>query len=395
MIDSADLTGGGPIEGCRRYAEAWARQGHRQDLLTLDPPGAPGLSDYPGEIFQLGPRRSRSPLARYGYSSQVVPWLRAHAREYDAVIVDGLWRYQTRAAWRALAGGPTPYFVFPHGMLDPWFRKVQPVKIWGKQLSWWWAEGPLLRDAAAVLFTTDEERIASHDAFWPYRAKAVTAGFGTADVAGDPAAQVAAFRDTVPALGSRRFLLFLSRIHQKKGCDLLIEAFATIAAENPCLDLVVAGPDQVGLAAALKAQALRLGVGGRVHFPGMLTGDAKFGAFRAAEAFALTSHQENFGIVVAEAMACGTPVLISNRVNIWREVEADGAGLVEPDTVAGAKALLGRFAAMTPENRAAMGARARACFLDRFQIDRAASNLMALIESRIASTGKRARNSPA
>jgi glycosyltransferase involved in cell wall biosynthesis len=94
-------------------------------------------------------------------------------------------------------------------------------------------------------------------------------------------------------------------------------------------------------------------------------------------------------------MACGTPVLISNRVNIWREVEADGAGLVEPDTVAGAKALLGRFAAMPPENRAAMGTRARACFLGRFQVDRAASNLMALIESQIASTGKTARNSPA
>jgi glycosyltransferase involved in cell wall biosynthesis len=395
FMASIDLAGGGPIEACRRFGEAWARQGHRQDIVTLDPPGTSGLPNYPGEIIHVGPRPGRSLLARYRYSPQAAPWLKANAPRYDAVIVSGLWRYQTRAAWRALSGGPTPYFVFPHGMLDPWFRKVQPIKIWGKQLSWWWAEGPLLRDAAAVLFTTDEERIASHDAFWPYRVNGATVGYGTADVAGDPGAQIAAFRDAAPDLGGRRFLLFLSRIHEKKGCDLLIEAFASIADRDPGLDLVVAGPDQGGLTERLKTQALRLGVASRVHFPGMLTGDAKFGAFRAAEAFTLISHQENFGVVVAEAMACGAPVLISNRVNIWREVAADGAGLIEADTAEGAKTLLGRFLAMSPEERAKMRRSARASFLAQFHVDQAARNLMELIEARITAAARPGENSPA
>jgi glycosyltransferase involved in cell wall biosynthesis len=253
----------------------------------------------------------------------------------------------------------------------------------GKQLSWWFAEGPLLRHARHVLFTCEEEGILAQDAFWPYKVDGVSVGYGTTDVGGDPAAQKAAFRDAVPALAGRRYLLFLSRIHPKKGCDLLVEAFVGIAAGSPDLDLVIAGPDQVGLVAELKARAEALGIGARVHFPGMLKGDVKTGAFRGADAFVLTSHQENFGIVVAEAMACGIPVLISDKVNIWREVVADGAGMVEPDTLEGAKALLARFAVLGGEERAAMGARARESFLERFHVERAAEALMALIEQRL------------
>ena len=80
----------------------------------------------------------------------------------------------------------------------------------------------------------------------------------------------------------------------------------------------------------LQSLAQRLGIAARVHWPGMLKGDVKWGAFRSAEALILPSHQENFGFVVAEAMACSTPVLVSNKVNIWREVEASRCGFVDP-----------------------------------------------------------------
>jgi len=313
----------------------------------------------------------------------MIPWLKANAANYDAVIVSGLWRYMARGAAKALAGTATPYFVYTHGMLDPWFRETYPFKHWGKQLSWLVAEGPLLRHARNVLFTTEEEQPLSQNAFWPYQVQGVVVGYGTADVAGEAGAQRAAFRRTMSALGDRRFLLFLSCIHLKKGCDLLIEAFATIAASEPDLDLVLAGPDQVGIGPSLRTQAERLGIGARVHFPGMLDGDVKIGAFRAAEAFVLTSHQENFGVVVAEAMACGTPVLISDKVNIWREVVADGAGLVAPDTVEGATDLLARFVAMRASERRAMGERARSSFVSRFDVESVARTLMKLIEQRI------------
>jgi glycosyltransferase involved in cell wall biosynthesis len=381
IITSADPRTGGPIEGARQVAAAWARAGHRQDLLTLDPPGEEHLPDYPGRIVALGPPRGRGPLARYRYGAAMVQWLSAHARDYDAVIVSGLWRYSARGAMRALAGGSIPYFVFPHGMLDPWFRRGAAMKHGVKQASWWWAEGPLLEGARAVLFTSEQERRRAHGAFRPYRITAEVVDYGTADIGGgDAASDIAAFRTTVLRLGTRDFLLFLGRLHPKKGCDLLVDAFARVAAEDPELDLVFAGPDDAGFGAVLRAQVAAAGLAGRVHFTGMLAGREKAGALRAARAFVLPSHQENFGIAVAEALACGTPVLISHEVAIWREVVADGAGIAAPDTLAGTYDLLRRFLALDAIERAALRSRARAAYDRRFTIERAATSLMTTIE---------------
>lgn len=380
IITSADPRAGGPIEGARRLGEVWARQGHRQDLLTLDPPDEFHLPDYPGAIVPLGPPRGRDPRQLYRYSPAMVPWLQRHARDYDAVIVSGLWRYGARGAAQALAGGPVPYFVFPHGMLDPWFRRTMPLKHVGKQLSWWWAEGPLLAGARAVLFTTEEERRRAEGGFRPWRMNAVITPYGTADLAGDPATQIQAFRQQIPVLGQRPFLLFLGRIHRKKGCDLLVEAFATIARHDPGIDLVIAGPDEAALVAGLRDRVARLGIRDRVHFPGMLSGAAKAGALRAAAAFVLPSHQENFGIAVAEALAAGTPVLVSDQVAIWREILADGAGMVAPATAADTTTMLSRFCALPVRQRSVMGRRARHCFATRFRIEAAADHLLQLID---------------
>ena len=132
--------------------------------------------------------------------------------------------------------------------------------------------------------------------------------------------------------------------------------------------MVIAGPDEEGLEPELTSLATAGGAGERVHFPGMLRGDAKWGAFYAAEAFALPSHQENFGVAVAEALACGTPVLISNKVNIWREIAADGVGLVEEDDLAGTARLLARWRALTVAERAEMGAKSRPVFQRRYNV---------------------------
>lgn len=140
---------------------------------------------------------------------------------------------------------------------------------------------------------------------------------GTATPAGDSQAQRQIFLDHFPQLDNKRLLLFLSRIHVKKGCDLLIEAFAEVASDDS-LHLVIAGPDQIGWQADLQKQAKQLGIEQKITWTGMLSGDLKWGAFHATEAFLLPSHQENFGFVVAEALACEVPVLISNKVNIWQ-----------------------------------------------------------------------------
>jgi glycosyltransferase involved in cell wall biosynthesis len=113
----------------------------------------------------------------------------------------------------------------------------------------------------------------------------------------------------------------------------------------------------------------------------MLQGKAKWGAFYSSEALMLPSHQENFGIVVAEALGCGLPVLISDKVNIWREVHAARAGLVAEDSQAGTLKNLRAWLALPPEDRAAMGQRARALFADRFSVDRMATTLIDVVRA--------------
>ena len=111
----------------------------------------------------------------------------------------------------------------------------------------------------------------------------------------------------------------------------------------------------------------------------MLSGDQKWGAFRSAEFFALPSHQENFGIAVAEAMALGRPVLITNKVNICREIEADGAGFVVNDDVEAITAGLHKICALSTEQRDAIGHKARQSFLGRYDLEENAMQLLALL----------------
>lgn len=372
VIGSVDPKTGGPIEGIRQRQAVLAQWGHQVEVCSLDDPASPFLAAYPFPVHALGPGRGW-----LHYSARMRDWLAENGPGYDAVVVNGIWQYHTVAARRAMRKAGRPYWVFTHGMLDPWFNQAYPLKRVKKQLYWLVGEYWVLRDAKAVAFTTDEERLLARRSFWPYRVNEAVVRYGTGGPdMGQAEARAAFFAECREAEG-QAYLLFLSRIHEKKGCDLLLRAFAAEA--PPGLHLVVAGPDQQGLVARLKEEAARLGVAERVSFPGMLKGAAKWGAFYGAEAFVLPSHQENFGIVVAESLACGTPVLISDKVNVWREVEAAGAGLVERDDQAGAQRLIARWRDTPQSGREAMRVQARACYEANFTVEGSARSLLELV----------------
>jgi glycosyltransferase involved in cell wall biosynthesis len=365
---------GGPIESIKQSSAALLRRGHEVEIVSLDAPDDPWVRDAAVLVHALGPGRGS-----YGYAPRLTPWIKERRTEFDAVIVHGLWQYSSFGVWRALAGTTTPYFVFPHGMLDPWFKRTYPAKHFKKLLYWPWAEYRVLRDAAAVLFTAEEERRLARESFALYRCREVVVNYGTAAPSHLERAREVFFA-AYPHLQGRPFLLFLGRLHEKKGGDLLIKAFVDFRKSNPdsTLSLVMAGPcaDEEYLR---HLRVLANEAGDSVLFPGMLTGDTKWGALSAAEAFVLPSHQENFGIAVVEALACGTPVLMSNKINIWREIEADGAGLVENDDLAGTSRLLARWLAMDGPARSTMQENARNCFATRFEIERATDSLLAAI----------------
>lgn len=376
-IHSTNPALGGPIESIKQSSIALLDRGHEVEILSLDAPTDSWVRDCPVQVHALGPGRGK-----YGYTPRFSDWLKENHATFDAVIVQGIWQYNSFGVWRALRGTQTPYFVFPHGMLDPWFRWKYPLKHLKKLIYWPWAESRVLRDAAAVLFTSEDERRLARSSFPFYRCNEVVVNYGTAAPQGDLTRAREDFFDAFPQLRRRPFLLFLGRLHEKKGCDLLLRAFTAIRnrsvhAALP-LDLVIAGPsgDQ-SYQERLKRLAPREF---NVTFTGMLAGLQKWGALSAAAAFILPSHQENFGIAVAEALACGTPVLISNKVNIWREIVAENVGYVENDDLAGTTRLIERWINTAPDVRAAMGEGARRCFDRHFEINRATDSLLEVLE---------------
>jgi len=384
LIRSLNPEGGGPAEGIRQITPHLSALGVSTTVASLDPADAPWLQDQSFQAIGLG-----LVSGGYGYRRGLPARIRALAQRHDLVIIQGLWQYHALATWRALRGTGIPYFVYPHGMLDPWFKRTYPLKHLKKWAYWPWADYRVLRDATAVLFTTEQERLLARQSFWLYQAKEAVVGYGTSAPPAYAERQRAAFLERFPHLRGQRILLFLSRIHPKKGVDLLIEAFASVASSDPALQLVIAGPDQVGLQAGLQQRAAALGIADRIIWPGMLSGELKWGAYRSAELFCLPSHQENFGIVVAEALACGLPVAIAEPVNIATDVAAAGAGIVHADTAAGTTAALRQWLAMTPAARSEMGERGMQLFADRFDFASVAKNLMPVCESAVRSRPRR------
>ncbi|MFP5228961.1 MAG: glycosyltransferase [Acidobacteriota bacterium] len=113
----------------------------------------------------------------------------------------------------------------------------------------------------------------------------------------------------------------------------------------------------------------------------MIAGDVKWGALRSAEAFILPSHRENFGLVLAESLAAGRPVLTTNKVNVWREIRDDGAGLIEDDTLEGTLRLLRNWLGKTAAEREVMTSRANPCFASRFTMQKGAQTIQQLLET--------------
>jgi glycosyltransferase involved in cell wall biosynthesis len=376
IISSVAVGLGGVLEGVRMLSEEWTSAGHLVEVVTLDSPGFPDALAFPVPVHTLGPSHTK-----WAYSSAFYPWLKQHHHEYDFIIIHGLWQYQSFAAWRALHGGSTPYVVFTHGMLDPYFRKRFPFKHLQKTMVWPWSDYLMLRDATAVMFTCDEERKLARNTFAPYVAREVVIGYGTRKSPVPLPIAKRAFLTQFPLLQSKRLLTFVGRLHPKKGCDILIEAFASSLAHDDSWHLVIAGPNLDGWEKELRSIGSKLKIEDRITWTGMLQHELKWGAIAASELLILPSHQENFGVVVAEALACGVPVVVSDQVNIWREIEASQAGLVTVDTVDGIKDALTRWNQLSSAQQQIMRDRTVECFEKNFDIHTLSSRLMKTFEA--------------
>jgi glycosyltransferase involved in cell wall biosynthesis len=275
-------------------------------------------------------------------------------------------------------------------MLDPWFKRTYPLKHLKKWIYWPWGEYRVLRDAARVLFTCEEERRLARESFSNfYRAREAVVGLGLRDPASGAGTMRDEFFRRQPELAGKRIVLYLGRLHPKKGLEMLLPAFGKWCGAEGNLRLVIAGsvagpgvgPEYLDV---LKRCAEKSCPPQSVHFCGLLLGDEKRELLAASEVFVLPSHQENFGMAVAEALSFSVPVLITNKVNVWREIEDDGAGLVEPDTGDGIGRLLQRWLTLPEEEKIQMRKLARTCFEQRFDVRKVGATLVKILADDVA-----------
>ncbi len=389
VIPSIDPASGGPAQGLRHFCNICRSGGHEVEVASMDTPEFAENCPFPAKVYGLGPG-----LGTYRYTPHAAPWLKANISRYDVVLINCIWQYNAYAAYKALAGTGIPYAVFAHGMLDPYFKQRYPLKHLKKTLYWRGILHRILHNANTVLFTCEEEKILARQSFKPYRVTETVIPYGTFGPDCDTTAATEEFLARWPHLRGKRLAIFMSRIHPKKATDILIQAFTNSLARDPAWHLVIAGPDETGWQKELEAMAAGLGVADKITWTGMLKGAIKWGALTASEIFVLPSHQENFGIVVAEAMACNLPVIISNKVNIWREIESYEAGLIAEDTLDGTVASLDRWQQMTAEEVSATRGRSKKCFSELFNFEVTKIRVLDIIEGVAGANSKLASSLP-
>ena len=357
VIESVAGSAGGPPLSASRLARAMSGRGYAVRLLTENPdaPDAVTKDISPFEYtVEKVPRPRLVELLHQG------PARRRIAEVLDGagfIYLHGVWDPLLLAvaaeAWRA----GIPYVVNPHGMLDPWSLAQKRLK---KRLALAVAVRRMLNRASAIrtLNRDEAELIGPLKLTAPVRV--IPNGVDLAEVKPAP---VAVLESAIPAIAGKPYILFLSRLHYKKGLDYLADAFARIATKFPDLQLLVVGKDDGG-AAAFAHRVAELGLTARVHLPGPLYGPTKWAALANCACFCLPSRQEGFSLAILEALASRVPVVISQECH-FPEVGEAGAGVVTPLTVeavaGGLEQVLGNMAAAR-----AMGEAGRQLVEDRY-----------------------------
>lgn len=364
---------GGPSKACWEMARVVAQLGHQVSIYTTNQDG-PGIMPVPTghpvwrEDVELRYFPIQAPRF-WGTSRPLALALQQAIPGADLVHVHNLYLFHDLVAGRYCRRFGVPYLIQPHGSLDPF---IYQRHRWRKRLMEWGFQNCAIRGAAAILFTTAEERELAAPYSLGTPGVVVPLGMDLGEFAELP--EPGRFREHYPEIGDKHIILFFGRINFKKGLDILVQAFGRVARRRQDVHLVIAGPDNDGWGAQVRTWLTQEGVLNRATFTGMVLGPEKLAVLRDASLFVLPSYSENFGLAVIEAMAVGLPVIISDKVNIWREVQAAGAGRVIPCDAA---ALAGQLLEVLdhPEAAAAMARRGKALVAERFQWPRIGQSL--------------------
>ena len=372
VISTCNPISGGPIEGVKLLYSYYKKRGINVNILCSDNKKAKWLKDKRlPKVFATGPK-----LFSYGYNPKMLIWLRENIKQYDLIIIEGIWEYHNYAVWKVAKKSNVPYYVYLHGMLDPWFKKKYPFKHIKKYIYWKLLQYKILKNSKSILYTCDEERILAKKSFTPFNCREKVIGYGIAGDLNKKSRKQNLFTKKFPETKNKRIILFFGRIHEKKGIDILIKCFIKIFALNSKFHLVIVGPYTDKIFNKLNNLVVNSNIRKSITWTGPLYEALKWDAYNAAEIFCLPSHQENFGISVAEAMSCKKPVIITNKVNIWKTIKNYSAGIITNDNVNSFYYGLKTYIKLDKKKYKKLCNNAYTCYINNFHINQVANNLI-------------------
>ena len=356
---------GGPSQAIVEMCLALQRAGVDVEICTTDADGKRRLAVtlntptvYRGVRAHFF-RHDRSEA--FKFSRSLRRWLYENVGHYDIVHIHGVFADATYAAAQACQRHGVPYIVRPLGTLEPWSMQQKPLR---KAVAWRLFFQRVIQNAVVVHYTTDQERELTERSLHLKKGVVIPNGVDEALLAIQPGS---GFRQQHGIPTDAPMILTLSRLHPKKGIDLLLQAFVDLKAQGKlaAAHLVIAGDGEADYVQQLRDIAGGTAVEAMIHWVGWLESANKFAALAEADLFVLSSFQENFGIGAVEAMACGTAVLLSRQVGLASAVVDAGAGWVVDLDATGLRK--GLADVMTdPQELAARGTAARTLVRERF-----------------------------
>lgn len=348
VIPSVSPRRGGPSAAIFPMVAALRARGIDAEIATSDedmespdsPSSSPALiQGVPVRMFARWATTVR-PWRDYLFCPRFAPWLKKNLSSYDLIHVHALFSHLPTTAMRLARRGPVPYVNRPLGLLGRWplrqgaLRKRCYLRLIEKQN---------LDDAAALHFTSESERDEAADVVAVDRGIVIPHGMERPGRLLDAREKL---RSRLGLPQNQKLLLFLGRVHPKKGIDLLVRALAQMPLPRPVLLIAGEGDHRT----AIEQLAARQGVARDLRWLGHVTGEWKQLCLQGSDLLALTSHHENFGIAVLEALAAGTPVLVSDQVALADPVARHRLGHVVPLEIEAIRDGLAQMLAQPPGN---------------------------------------------
>ena len=313
VIPSVSERSGGPATAIIPMCRALMREGIEVLLVTTD---AGLLEKRNGDAFEYKGVPARLFPSQLGesfkYSRPMASWLATNIRNFDLAHIHAVFNHSSVAATRACRDAGVPYVIRPLGTLDPWSMTQKSLR---KRLFWQVSGKAMLQRAAFVQYTSQAEKLSTEGRMGLNHGKVIALGIETSTAINNVA-------EHFPELARDPYVLVLSRLHPKKGLDVLIDAFQSLETQH--WRLVIAGDGPSEYVSRLKNKVK----GENVLFTGWLEGERKEAVLNGASLLVLPSHQENFGLCVMEALAHSVPVLVSPSVNLATEIAAANAGWI-------------------------------------------------------------------